>query len=357
MRNEENIKEILNYFQAAEDKALDPDQEAIVKAYQKNNDGQSMAVKILSIFGGILGSLAFIGFLLIAGLYDSKMGLLVIGTLCISGAIWLNKEYDKIIIDTVSVSSFIIGFMLIGLGLNLLKANENIITIVFIIVAFFQLGIVQNYMLSFISVLIINGGILTLIILNNSYNLIHVYVSVLTLLVTYLFLKEAKIITLSKALCRLYNPVRIGLVFSFLSGLIFLGIKEILPISKNYIWLSSIVTISAIIYLAPLLFNVLNITKTQHKISNCIVAILLLLPTALSPGISAAILIILLSFFVNYKTGLVLGIIAFMYFISQYYYDLNFTLLTKSILLFSSGILFLLLYLFTHKKLTTNEKV
>ena len=45
------------------------------------------------------------------------------------------------------------------------------------------------------------------------------------------------------------------------------------------------------------------------------------------------------------------------YFISQYYYDLNFTLLTKSILLFSSGVLFLLLYLFTHKNLTQNEKI
>ena len=60
---------------------------------------------------------------------------------------------------------------------------------------------------------------------------------------------------------------------------------------------------------------------------------------------------------VNYKTGLVIGIISFIYFISQYYYDLNFTLLTKSIILFSSGIVFILFYLFTNKKLNTNEKI
>jgi len=95
----------------------------------------------------------------------------------------------------------------------------------------------------------------------------------------------------------------------------------------------------------------------QYKSGIYALSILLLLPTVLSPAISGAILIILLSFLVNYKTSLVIGIAAFIYFVSQYYYDLHFTLLTKSILLFSSGILFLGLYLLTHKKLTSNEKI
>jgi len=122
--------------------------------------------------------------------------------------------------------------------------------------------------------------------------------------------------------------------------------------SYNAIWLSSLVIISAIIYLVFILFNVLNITKIQHKILICTLTVLALLPTAFSPAISGAILIMLLSFFVNYKTGFVLSIAAFIYFISQYYYDLSFTLLTKSILLFASGVLFIVLYLFTHKKLS-----
>jgi uncharacterized membrane protein len=109
--------------------------------------------------------------------------------------------------------------------------------------------------------------------------------------------------------------------------------------------------------LVSTLFDVLNITKTQHKTVIYIFTVLSLLPTALAPAILGAILIMLLSFSVNYKTGLVVGVIAFIYFVSQYYYDLNFTLLTKSILLFSSGVFFVALYLFTHKKLTTNEKI
>jgi len=357
MRNKEDIKELLDYFQNTDENLLKFDEEAIVSAYQKNNDNQSLSIKILSVLGGVLASLAFLGFLFIVGLYNSDLGLLVFGGIFIAGAIWINKEYDRIIIDTVSVSSFIIGFILIGFGLGQLKVNEDIVSVIFIIIAFSSLSIVQNYILSFVSVLIINGSILTLIISNDTYNLIHFYVSVLALTIVYFFLKEAKIITINKTFSKLYNPIRIGLIFSLLSGLVFLGKRGILPVSTDYIWISSIIIISSIIYLISTLCNLLHITASRHKISIYIFTLLTLLPTALSPAISGAILIILLSFMVNYKTGLAIGIISFIYFISQYYYDLNFNLLTKSILLFLSGILFIGLYLFTHKKLTSNEKV
>lgn len=357
MRNKDDIKELLDYFQNAEDKPLEFDEEAIIAAYQKDDGNQSLAIKILSVFGGILASLAFLGSLAIAGLYNSDIGLIVFGGIFIAGSIWINKEYDKIIIDTVSVSFFIIGFILLGFGCEQLKMNENSISIIFIIIAVGSLSIVQNYILSFVSILIINGSILTLIISNKGYDLIHIYVSVLALTMTNIFFKEAQIITTNKSLSKLYNPVKTGLIFSFLSGLVILGKKGILPVSPDYIWLSSIVIISLIVYLISNLFNILSITETRHKNGIYIFTILTLLPTALSPAISGTMLIILLSFLANYKTGLVTGIIFFIYFISQYYYDLNFTLLTKSILLFSTGVLFIALYLFTNKKLTENEKV
>jgi uncharacterized membrane protein len=357
MRNKESIKELLNYLQDIADRKLKIDDEAIAKAYQKNNDHQSLVIKILSIFGGILASLAFLGFLLIAGLYDSGVGQVIFSILFLAGAVLINKAFDKIIVDTVSVSSFIIGFTLLGLGLEKLEVTVNTICIVCILVSLLYLIIAQSYILSFVAILVVNGSILTVIISNNQYDLVHIYVALIALAVTYFFLAEAKIITTSKALSKLYNPLRIGLIFSFLSGLIILGKKEILPISADYIWWSSIVIIAAILYTLSKLFVVLAINKMPQKVSIFMISGLLLLPTLFSPAISGAILIILLSFFINYKTGLIVGIIAFIYFISQYYYDLSFTLLTKSIILFSSGILFIALYLFIHKKLISNEKI
>lgn len=357
MRTKEDIKEFIDYFQSTEENLVKFDEEALISAYQKNNDTQSLSIKILSVFGGLLASLAFLGFLSIAGLFNSDMGLLMFGVIFIAGSIWINKKYDRIIIDTLSVSSFIIGFVLFGFGLSQFQINEDIICIFFIIMAFSSLSIVQNYILSFVSILIINGSILTLIIVNDAYNLIHFHVSVLALTIVFFFLKEAKLISISTTFSKLYNPVRIGLIFSLLSGLFCLGKRGILPVATDYIWISSVIILSSIIYLISTLFHLLQITKSRHKISIYSFTLLTLVPTALSPAISGAILIILLSFMVNYKTGLTIGIISFIYFISQYYYDLNFTLLTKSILLFVSGILFIGLYLFIHKKRTSNEKV
>ena len=357
MKNRDDIKEILEHFQTIEEEALEFDDETIVAAYQKNDATQSLAIKILSVFGGILASLTFCGFIAATGIYDSSTGLLIVGCIALVGAILANRKYDKIIIDTVSVSTFIIAFIALAMCFYRLDATTNIICILFIIIAFFSMIISKNYILSFISTLIINGSILTLILSNGNKDFIHIYVSVLALIISYLFLKEAKIITTNKMVSKLYNPIRIGLIFSFIAGFAFLGIRWIDWFSPDFIWLSSVIIISTIIYLLHNLFEILSINKRQHKTIIYIIAVLALLPTVFSPAISGAILLILLSFLINYKTGFILGIIAFIYFISQYYYDLNFTLLTKSILLFSSGVLFIVLYLFTHKKLTKNEKI
>ncbi|NML68231.1 DUF4401 domain-containing protein [Chryseobacterium sp. RP-3-3] len=356
MRNREEIKEMLDYFRTPENKELKFDEEAIFVAYEKRDDHQSLAVKILSVFGGILASLAFLGFLFITGLYDSTSGLLISGMLLIIGGMFINTMYNTIIFDTVSVSSHTIGLVLLALGLFKMEMTENTVSLICILIAAVSLVIVRSYIIAFISVLIISGGIITLIASNHNFDLIHLYTSLLAIMVTAVFLKEAKIISLHPAFSKLYDPVRIGLIFSFLAGLIFLG-NDFIEISGDYLWISSVVIILTIMYVLSRLFEVLNISQTTQKAGIYIVIVALLLPTILSPAISGAILIILLSFLVNYKTSLAIGIMAFIYFVSRYYYDLHFTLLTKSILLFSSGILFLGLYLLTRKKLTSNEKV
>ena len=72
--------------------------------------------------------------------------------------------------------------------------------------------------------------------------------------------------------------------------------------------------------------------------------ILLMALCAYTPGISGTLLIILLSYRTNFKPGLAIGIAAFVYFISNFYYNLNINLLNKSLLLIGSGLLFLALY-------------
>ncbi len=115
--------------------------------------------------------------------------------------------------------------------------------------------------------------------------------------------------------------------------------------------------IAAILYLLYQLLKTLQVSGVRQQAIIYICCVLVLAPALFAPAILGAILIILLGFYVNYRTALLLGTVAFIYFVSQYYYDLNLTLLTKSIILFVSGLLFLILYFFVHKKITTNEKI
>ena len=365
MRNKESIAKLINYFQSQSTGVLDFDQKAIEESYDDSNYNQTIPIKILSIIGGILITIAFLAFLWVAGLWDSRLGLTVLGIFLVVTAILINKFYDKVILDTLSISGYVVGFVLIALGADF---GQTLTAILFISICLLTMVITQNYILSFVNVLIINASLSMLIYLSHHFYLIHIYVSILAILIAFFFLKEAKLITLNKPMSKLYSPTRIGLLFAFLSGLIILSQKTYFPVDTNEIavvntimfniwWLPSMVIILAILYLLKYLFSILNIVKPSQKVVIYGFTVLLLTPTAVSPAISGAVLIILLSFLINYKPGFVIGVVAFLYFISRFYYDLNYTLLTKSILLFLSGILFLSFYFLTQKKLNSHEKI
>lgn len=353
-----NKKALLSSIRLSEDATFEYDEKAILNEYEKQRENKSsLAIKILSIFGGLIATISFLCFLFLAGIYESEVGACVIGGGFIVFAIFLNKEYDKLIIDTISVSTYITGFLLLVYGLIEMDVNENIVLLLVCVIALISLFITQNYILSFISILVISCSSLTTIMSNNLYNLIHLYIAISISMLTYLMLNEAKLIASGKKTSKLYDPIRIGLIVSLLIGLSAMGKRNLIPISQNHIWLSSISIIFITIYLVYRILKINKIVAVKSKIIIYALSILVLIPTILSPSISGAMLIILLSFLVNYKTGFAIGIISFIYFISQYYYDLSLTLLTKSIMLFLSGIMFLSFYLFTLKKTTSNEKI
>ena len=246
---------------------------------------------------------------------------------------------------------YIIGLILIATGLFGFNVSENIVAIVIICIGGISLYITQNYILSFIAILAINGGFYALITMNHHYHLIHMYINVNVILLEFVMLNEARLISSHKIISKLYNPLRIGLIISLLAGFIMMSV----PL-YTVDWISSIASISIIFYVAYKILKINNINDSKNKILVFALCAFVLIPTVLYPPIPGAILIILLSFLVNYKTGFVIAIITLIYFVSRFYYDLTFTLLTKSIILFSSGILFMLLYLLISKK-STNEKV
>ena len=351
------LDKILKIIQSSSTSQIEFDREAILAEYNAQEDNKSsIAIKILSVIGGFLATLAFLGFLLLSVLKNSEIGMIITGFVFIAISVILNRKSDKLIIDTFSISTNAVGIFLMIFGLGELGVDENIITVLVILIALTLLYLTQNYILSLVSILAISISLLTLLVfLNDSYNLIHLYNVIILVAMVYTFLFEAKIIKNSPKLSRIYNPLRIALVISFLFGLGFLRTRNLHGMTVNYTWSYSIILFAAVIYIISKIIKVINITSEIHKIGIYALSSVILVLTALSPSISGTILLILISFYVNYKFGFALGIIALIYAVSQYYYDLNYTLLTKSIMLFISGILFIVLYLFTTKTIKNEE--
>jgi uncharacterized membrane protein len=358
MKKEHEINALLEQLQAQEGAELAIDNEAVLAEYQKIEAGRSgIAIKVLTIFGGLLATLAFLAFLMIAGLYNSNAGMTIIGIIFIAGAIFISKQFDILIFDSIAVTAFASGLFLLAMGIEGGINNEDLVCFLFIGIGIATLAIVQNYILAFLAVLTINGALICWILLNNNYNLLHIYIAIATIGLTTFMLQEANIITAGKKLSRLYNPIQLGLLFSVLAAYAFVSTAGILKFSLHFNLVSSIVAIGAILYLLPRLLQMFNIQRPDTKVLIYLAVTLVLMPTLYAPAIAGALLITLLCFWVNYKTGLVIGIVALVYFICRYYYDLQLTLLVKSILLFASGVLFLLFYLLTHKKLESHEKI
>jgi hypothetical protein len=358
MTNQHNLTTFLEQIKEKEGDAFSLDENAIADAYEAtSNNPSSLAIKILSIFGGILGTITFLIALGIAGFFDSEIATLILGFLLLGGAVALNHTVKTIFFDTISISAFVTSFCLIDFALARLEVNESMICLINILMTMTALAFSQNYIYAFISLLIMEISSLFLITLNEAHQLIHLYNLVNIVVLAIWILKESKIITSSKKMGRLYEPFRIGLIFSLLIGLTMIGIKGIYLQMEdaNFLWFSSLATMPVILYVIHLVLNILEIEKPTVKGLVFGICVLILACILNAPAISGAIMIILLCFYTNYRTGFAIGIIALAYYIGQYYYDLNLSLLTKSFILMSSGTLFLLLYLLTHQQLNSNE--
>ena len=353
-----NIETFLEQIKEQEGEAFTYDSDGLTRQYQSIDDNQSgITLKILSIFGGLLGMIAFFVALAILNFFDRGTNALVLGFVFLIGAIVINRVTKTIFFDTISVSAFITSFLLIDFGLFDFDANDTAICLVNMLLAVIALAFSKNYIYTFLSILVLEMSSLFLIMENDAYNLVHAYIAINILVLTVWIMNEGRIIANNKKLSRIYAPVRIGIIFSLIIGLGLIGIREFyLDMNgANLTWISSIVTIPIMFYLVAVILNVLEIDTVQAKGIVFGICALILASIFNAPAISGAMVILLLCFYANYQTGIVIGIIALVYFVGQYYYDLNLTLLTKSIILFSSGILFLILSFLTHKKLETHE--
>ena len=316
---------------------------------------QGMGIKLLAISGGLLGSLFVLGWIF-AFLSGFSVASIVVGIATLAAAIVVDKKAESTVVDTACIGAYMAGCFMIGFGVDKALASDNITTLVILIIAVAVPFLTKGYMLNFIAVLMFSGALFSFININNAYDLIHVLLVLITLGYAIFCLYESELLSASWKVNVVYNSWRNGLLCSFLFLLAYMAVDRVIGKHLQYEWISSVAIIGIYLFFLKRMINYLGIEEKKTQGLIYCGSLLIMLMAVFSPAICGALLILLISFHTGHRLGLILSIISLVYFTGQFYYNLHYTLLIKSMMMFGTGIMFLTAWYILRKTLKRYEQ-
>jgi len=319
-----------------------------VYALQQKEDS-GLAIKLLSIFGGIFSSIVFVIFIAISGMWTSGVFMEIFGALIVVFSIFLNVKFKNLLLDTFTTATYIVGVIMIVFGMNYLKLPENNSIFIVFIIGIITLIINQTFIFSFIASLMVLGSLLSFIFINDHENSITIYIVFNAIFLLFLSFYEANILRFSKKTNRLLYAVKMAVVISLVFSLSILSVKNFIEIDLFHRYVLSIGIGIIFLFTVYKIVRLLNLNDKNALIFISIISFCIALLSLYAPTIIGALILILIGFYNNSKVIFAIGILSFIAFTGMYYYNLNETLLFKSILLSIVGMVFLGLYVFIIK--------
>ena len=316
---------------------------------QKSN----LTIEVLSIIGGILTAIFFLGFLALASILRSEISCLIRGSILIITTLIINRRLTKPFLDAMNITCYIAGCILAGFGMS---SNIDVLFIVLIGISIVTMLLSKGFILTFLSVIsfytALFGEITNLLSPPNPLN-----VAIVPIMAVFLFvnLLETKILSHTNGDLSKYKPIHSGLFVSCVLALGGLSINYLTQSSND--WIISVFMLAGILITVYKIMQVMQVKSLIHQVCIYLLCILICLPSLHAPYLSGSILLILICFHYGYKAECAAALLLFIYAISKYYYDLDITLLTKSITLFCTGIVLLIAWYVLTQKKTRHEKI
>jgi hypothetical protein len=352
----QQLNELITWVKSKENADFQMDEEAVKADFIEYKSAYgNISLKVLSILGGLLATASFMGFLVLTGFYDSDWLVTISGFVFIAASVLLNNKFDHLLLDTTTIATHVIGYVLISLGFDGLHLHERYFIVTFMLISVTIMAFSENYMIALISVLVFSGSLAGFFEIYDLENYVIILFLLFGGLWTWVSARESVIISGSRKLKKLFQPVHLGLFIAFAAVVFFLVMDGKLSFQIKYLWVYALAAWAGIIYLIMPLFGKNGLTDIQSKICIVILAVLLLIPSLYAPYIAGVTFILLLTYKYGFRTQFALSVAFLVYAFSQYYYDLNMTLLAKSGILFGSGALLLLGRLIFNKQLTDHE--
>lgn len=320
----------------------------------ENKQNYTLAIKVLAFLGACIAALMFFVVLFIAEVFRSKTGILGIGLICsISSLVISNQiKYRHVMLDPIVIVLGIIGQCMTPWGIvetsNFNKSAISIYAVVLVIAIVF-LFFSKNAILRYAATVTIPLAFMAICWELKFFDGVHIIVAFVSVLFVLIWQKEAFILSQYSFFTSYFGAVSFGLLTTLiltLSATINRSFHE--NFFVNW-WISTLILIVLTLYEIIQTLRKLSLQKWIIPLS--IVTIVVLAPTLYAPGIAASVLILLVGFRVGYMLISVIGVLSLIYFMVAFYYNLNTTLLWKSIFLMTSGILFLGIF-FGFKKIS-----
>jgi len=298
-------------------------------------------VSALIAISAWISVIPFITFLVLLKVLDSASSLIIVGLLLIIGTSLLHYfKKNSLFLKQLALALNLTGQVLFIVGIG----SETDIETAALTTWFLEIVLISFYrdsILRFISVLIATVAALVLLERFSIHPGIHVLIVLLAVGVVWYWIVEARHLT-DEMMKTLYQPLGYSFVVALQMVLLLSILPEVEFIPSTHWWYSTVGLTGILLALEYHLLHTNEIMIFSPQ-SYAIFAATVLMGILLyqSPGIIAAIIILLLGFQRGNRVLMGLALVFLTVFLSSYYYYLNITLLMKSITLISAGLMLL----------------
>lgn len=317
---------------------------------QKNN----LTIHVVSIIGGILTAIFLLGFLALSSIIDSQETSLIAGCVLMIATLTISRLIIKPFLDAMNITLYIAGCVLLAFGIS---DNVNILFSVLIGVSILTFLLSKGFILPFLSVILFNISLFGEIA-HWSSSWYPLQIAVVPIVAAFLLtnLYERRLLNRLKEgnFSSKYRPFHAGLFISSIFALS--GTSSTYLTSGMNEWIISVFLWMGILLMVHKIMRVMEVENPASKAGIYLLSVVICLPTLFAPYVSGSLLLILICFHYGYKAECGAALLLFVYSISKYYYDLNTTLLVKSLTLFFIGIALITAWYFFTQKRTNNEK-
>lgn len=329
-------------------------EEKLQHEFMQLQDGDSSwLIKLVTLLGGFLGASFVLGLIMSIVGFASATFTFITACIMLGTVLWASRRKDLLILDGIFVTLYLPSFFVLDRAFTIWQLKAHLVMEwVILFISLLTIITTRSFILNFLAVLVGNGCLLFMIENHKLQYLFHLLFLLQWGALLLSLLLEPQWMLSKKFWQYRFKAFRYAL-FSSITISTFL----LTPLADHIVAipLRSMSAIVPIGLIGFAIFRGFDKLKFSYGIWWALLVVGVLAFTLQAPYLVCCLLLLLLSFGFSERIFLIISIMAFIYSIGQFYYDIEYTLLIKSLCLMGSGMVLGAIYFFSSSKLISDD--